>query len=71
MRPALAFGRALWKSGDGELIDGIGPDGIAASVMSMGRRAAALQSGYVYHYAFAMIIGVVGFISWYLYELAG
>ena len=39
--------------------------------MSMGRRAAALQSGYVYHYAFAMIIGVVGFISWYLYELAG
>ena len=71
VRPALAFGRALWKSGDGELIDGIGPDGIAASVMSMGRRAAALQSGYVYHYAFAMIIGVVGFISWYLYELAG
>ena len=71
VRPALAFGRALWKSGDGELIDGIGPDGIAASVMRMGRRAAALQSGYVYHYAFAMIIGVVGFISWYLYELAG
>lgn len=71
VRPALALGRGLWKSGDGELIDGIGPDGIAASVMRMGRRAAALQSGYVYHYAFAMIIGVVGFISWYLYGLTG
>jgi len=71
VRPALALGRGLWKSGDGELIDGIGPDGIAASVMRMGRRAAALQSGYVYHYAFAMIIGVVGFISWYLYGLMG
>ncbi|MBL6935107.1 MAG: NADH-quinone oxidoreductase subunit L [Alphaproteobacteria bacterium] len=71
VRPALILGRGLWKSGDGELIDGIGPDGIAASVMRMGRRAAALQSGYVYHYAFAMIIGVVGFISWYLYGLMG
>ncbi len=71
VRPGLALGRGLWKSGDGELIDGIGPDGIAASVMRMGRRAAALQSGYVYHYAFAMVIGVVGFISWYLYGLMG
>jgi NADH-quinone oxidoreductase subunit L len=71
VRPVLALGRGLWKSGDGELIDSIGPDGIAASVMRMGRRAAALQSGYIYHYAFAMIIGVVGFISWYLYGLTG
>jgi NADH-quinone oxidoreductase subunit L len=71
VRPVLALGRGLWKSGDGELIDGIGPDGIAALVMRMGRRAAALQSGYIYHYAFAMIIGVVGFISWYLYGLTG
>jgi NADH-quinone oxidoreductase subunit L len=71
VRPALALGRSLWKSGDGELIDGIGSDGIAASVMRMGRRVAALQSGYIYHYAFAMIIGVVGFISWYFYGLTG
>jgi len=71
VRPALALGRGLWKSGDGELIDGIGSDGIAASVMRMGRRAAALQSGYVYHYAFAMIIGAVSFISWYFYGLTG
>jgi NADH-quinone oxidoreductase subunit L len=39
--------------------------------MRMGRRAAALQSGYVYHYAFAMIIGAVSFISWYFYGLTG
>ena len=71
VRPTLVLARGLWKSGDGRLIDGIGPDGIAASVLRVGRRAAALQSGYVYHYAFAMIIGVVGFISWHLYGSMG
>ena len=71
VRPTLVLARGFWKSGDGRLIDGIGPDGIAASVLRVGRRAAALQSGYVYHYAFAMIIGVVGFISWHLYGSMG
>jgi NADH-quinone oxidoreductase subunit L len=67
VRPAHALGRGFWKAGDGELIDGVGPDGIAAATVDLAKRAGRLQSGYVYHYAFAMLIGVVGFITWYLY----
>jgi NADH-quinone oxidoreductase subunit L len=67
VRPAFVLGRALWKSGDGALIDGVGPDGIAASTLRLARRASALQSGYLYHYAFAMLIGVVVLITWYFF----
>jgi len=69
VRPALVLARGFWKSGDGTLIDGVGPDGIAAATRSLARRAAALQTGYVYHYAFAMLIGVAAFVTWYLYSL--
>jgi NADH-quinone oxidoreductase subunit L len=71
VRPCFKIGRALWKGGDGALIDGVGPDGIAAATLRLARRAGALQSGYVYHYAFAMMIGVVVLISWYLVRHAG
>ncbi len=70
VRPALVLGRGFWKSGDGALIDGVGPDGVAAATRQLARRAAALQSGYVYHYAFAMLIGVAAFVTWYLYSMA-
>ncbi len=66
VRPVRALGRGLWKTGDGTVIDGMGPDGIAATTLNMARRAGRLQSGYVYHYAFAMLIGVVILITWYL-----
>ncbi|MDX1423711.1 MAG: NADH-quinone oxidoreductase subunit L [Kiloniellales bacterium] len=69
VRPARALGRGFWKTGDGAVIDGIGPDGIAATTLNLARRAGRLQSGYVYHYAFAMLIGVVILITWYM--LAG
>ena len=65
VRPAHLFGRFLWKRGDGNVIDGIGPDGIAARVIDLARNASRLQSGYVYHYAFAMLIGVVALLTWY------
>ena len=67
VRPAQWIGRGLWKEGDGTLIDGIGPNGIAKVAQSFARRASALQSGYVYHYAFAMLIGVAGIVTWFLY----
>ena len=67
VRPAHALGRGFWKAGDGDLIDGVGPDGIAAATVDLAKRAGRLQTGYVYHYAFAMLIGVVAFITWYLY----
>ncbi|MFM9842863.1 MAG: NADH-quinone oxidoreductase subunit L [Dongiaceae bacterium] len=67
VRPAHLLGRGLWKSGDGAVIDGVGPDGVAAATLQMARRAGRLQSGYVYHYAFAMLIGVVALLTWYLF----
>jgi NADH-quinone oxidoreductase subunit L len=67
VRPALRIGRALWKGGDGAIIDGLGPDGIAAVTRGLSRRSSALQTGYVYHYAFAMLIGVVLIAGWYVW----
>ncbi|MBI4182634.1 MAG: NADH-quinone oxidoreductase subunit L [Proteobacteria bacterium] len=69
VRPAHVIGRGLWKSGDGALIDGVGPDGVAAATIELARRASRLQTGYLYHYAFAMLIGVVFLVSWYLFGL--
>ncbi len=66
VRPAFALGRILWKGGDGFIIDGFGPDGVAAAVVGTTSRVVKLQTGYVYHYAFAMMLGVAAFITWYL-----
>jgi NADH-quinone oxidoreductase subunit L len=66
VRSAFSLGDGLWKTGDGTLIDGIGPDGVSAATRELAREASRLQTGYVYHYAFAMLIGVVALITWYL-----
>src|SRR6516165_3468882 len=58
VRPTLWIGRLLWKGGDGWLIDGFGPDGFSAVVLVVTRNVVRLQTGYMYHYAFAMLIGV-------------
>jgi NADH-quinone oxidoreductase subunit L len=71
VRPAMKLGRVLWKGGDGAIIDGFGPDGISALTRRLAGRAGRMQSGYVYHYAFAMMIGVVAIISWYLMAHGG
>ncbi len=63
VRPAFKIGRGLWRGGDGAVIDGLGPDGVASLTRSAARRIAALQTGYLYHYAFAILIGVAVFVS--------
>jgi NADH-quinone oxidoreductase subunit L len=67
VRPTLWLGRLLWKGGDGWLIDGFGPDGISARVIDVTNRVVRLQSGYLYHYAFAMLIGVAALITWFMF----
>lgn len=67
VNPAKAIGRFLWKQGDGRVIDGIGPDGVAAHVSNIAAGAVKLQSGYLYHYAFAMLIGLAVFVTWYMF----
>jgi NADH-quinone oxidoreductase subunit L len=71
VRGAKALGSALWTGGDQGIIDRYGPDGFAASTLSVARRAVRLQSGYLYHYAFAMLIGVAILVSWYLFMVQG
>src|SRR6202162_4731455 len=66
VRSAFTLGEGLWKTGDGAIIDGLGPDGISAATRELAREASRLQTGYVYHYAFAMLIGVVALVTWYL-----
>jgi NADH-quinone oxidoreductase subunit L len=68
VRPAKRIGRFLWKVGDGMIIDGLGPDGISKRVLDVTRGAVRLQSGYVYHYAFAMLVGVAALVTWFLFS---
>ena len=67
VRTAFVLGDGLWKSGDGSVIDGLGPNGVAAVTRDLAQQASRLQTGYLYHYAFAMMIGLVALVTWYLF----
>ncbi len=71
VRTAKALGAGLWRAGDQGIIDRFGPDGFAATTLATARRIVLLQTGYVYHYAFAMLIGVAALVSWYLFVVQG
>ena len=71
VRPAIWLGRLLWRGGDGWLIDGFGPDGVSARVIDVTRNVVRLQTGYLYHYAFAMLIGAALFITWFMFASGG
>ncbi len=66
VRPAFWLGNLFWRGGDGAIIDRLGPDGVAARVVDVTGRVVRLQSGYIYHYAFAMLIGLAAIITWYI-----
>jgi NADH-quinone oxidoreductase subunit L len=64
VRPAFAFGRLFWKGGDEGIIDRFGPNG-SAWVVALGSRVAGrLQTGYLYTYAFVMLIGLTAAVTW-------
>ena len=67
-KPAFLIGR-LFSSTDRVGIDRFGPDGFAGQTLRTSRFASALQTGFLYHYAFAMLVGAVLLISWILYVL--
>jgi NADH-quinone oxidoreductase subunit L len=64
VQPAKRLGYFLWKKGDGAVIDGLGPDGVSARVIDLTNRVVKLQTGYLYHYAFVMLIGVAALVTW-------
>jgi NADH-quinone oxidoreductase subunit L len=67
VNPTKRLGRILWKWGDEWVIDGFGPDGVSARVLDVTRGAMRLQTGYLYHYAFAMLIGAAALITWFMF----
>jgi NADH-quinone oxidoreductase subunit L len=66
VQPALAIGRAFWKKGDGATIDGLGPDGIAARSQEIAGVLSRFQSGYLYQYAFVMLLGVAAVVTYFV-----
>jgi NADH-quinone oxidoreductase subunit L len=64
VQPTFWLGQALWKKGDGATIDG-GLNGLAMGIIPLVNRVyARVQSGYIYHYAFAMVIGIALLVTW-------
>ena len=71
VKPAVRCGQLLWTRGDKGVIDHYGPDGLSAAVARLSGRLVQLQTGFVYHYAFAMMIGVVVLLTWYFSGFGG
>ena len=71
VRPAFWLGGFFWKRGDEQTIDGFGPNGVSHAVAVIAAKARKLQSGYVYHYAFAMIIGLALVVTWFMAQSGG
>ncbi len=65
VQPARRIGYGLWQTGDVTIIDGFGVNGVAATVGRLAQLFKRFQTGYVYHYAFAMVIGLLVLITVY------
>jgi len=66
VRSAMKLGMIFWKRGDEDTIDRFGPDGVSALVVRVADKFKQMQTGYLYHYAFAMLIGLSAFVSWFV-----
>ncbi len=69
IRGAKALGLFFWRVLDVRVVDGLGPNGAAKLTQKLGGVASRLQTGYVYHYAFALMLGLVAVMSWLVYTL--
>jgi NADH-quinone oxidoreductase subunit L len=67
VKPAIKIGHFFWQTIDTKIIDGLGPNGTALLSYIAAKRTSKLQSGYIYHYAFVMLAGLLFFISWVVF----
>ncbi|MBW3618419.1 MAG: NADH-quinone oxidoreductase subunit L, partial [Proteobacteria bacterium] len=67
VRGAAKLGELFWKRGDRDTIDKLGPNGLAALSYFGGRRLVRIQTGFLYHYAFVMLLGVAGLLTYALF----
>ncbi|MEM1432170.1 MAG: proton-conducting transporter membrane subunit, partial [Pseudomonadota bacterium] len=71
VRPAKSAGEILWKRGDGNVIDG-GINGLAMGLIPLFTRLAGrMQSGYIFHYSFAMVVGIVLIVLFLMLRAGG
>ena len=68
VKPAIKLGGLFWRS-DKNIVDGIGPDGVAKRSLGISGLLSRFQSGYVFHYAFVMMIGLIAIISWFFIKM--
>jgi NADH-quinone oxidoreductase subunit L len=71
IKGARAIGDIFWKWGDQKTIDGLGPDGVAASSRFFSRALKRVQTGFVYHYSFIMLIAAVAFGAYAIFAGIG
>jgi NADH-quinone oxidoreductase subunit L len=71
VKGARALGDLFWKVGDQRMIDGLGPDGMAASSRFFSRMLRRVQTGFLYHYSFIMLIAAVAFGAYAIYAGMG
>ena len=71
VRLTRKLGDIFWKIGDVKIIDGLGPNGFAAMALAGGKRLSKFQSGYLFHYAFVMLIGLAGLIAFVASKAGG
>jgi NADH-quinone oxidoreductase subunit L len=64
VKTARILGNLFWKSGDGQVIDGLGPNGVAMVSQKISGLLSKFQTGFVFQYAFMMMIGVIAIVTW-------
>lgn len=69
VKSSVALGKLFWKGGDGAIIDGLGPNGIAAISQRVSGLLSRFQTGFVSQYAFMMVIGLVALVAWIAYTM--
>ena len=71
VKPTVKVGRIFWKSGDENIINRYGPDGLSKQVIRITKKIVQMQTGFIYHYAFSMIIGLSFIITFYIIVARG
>jgi len=67
IKPYFYIADLFWKRGDEKFIDAYGPNGITKLILITSDYLSRFQSGYLYHYAFAMLGGLVIILTWLIY----
>ncbi len=69
VKTSFKLGQIFWKGGDGAIIDGLGPNGIASLSQKLSGVLSRFQTGFVFQYAFMMMIGLIAIVTWVAYAI--